>query len=66
MRLTVFVVVIQDGGLVGEIKVFLSRESAHQTERQWLRRDGINNDKDRDRLAGQGTGIAVLECEIRP
>jgi hypothetical protein len=64
--MTVFVVVPMEEGLIGEVKVFLSRDGAHRAERQWLCRGGIRNDKDRERLSDLGTGIAIVECEIRP
>ena len=66
MWMTVFVVVSMEGGLIGEVMVFLSRDGADQAQCRWLRRSGIKTDKDRERLTDQGSGIAVLECEIRP
>ena len=66
MWMTVFVVISVENGLIGEVKVYLSRDGADQAQCRWLRRSGIKTDKETERLTDQGSGIAVLECEIRP
>ena len=64
--MTLYVVAAMTDGLIVEIKVFLSLESAQAAEQEWLRQSRIENEKDRKRLADCGTGITIMECPLRP
>jgi len=63
--MTVHVVVELFQGVVNEISVFLTRESAEQAEQEWLKDHGITDDLGRECKAQNGTEFIVRQCQLR-
>jgi len=57
-KMTVHVVVEMFQGVVNDVKVFFSEESA------WLAGHDITNDMDREGKAHNGTELLIFECKV--
>ena len=64
--MTVFVAVELFQGVVNEVNVFLTQESAQKAEQYWLKEHGITDDIGRECKAQNGTEFIVRECEVKP
>ena len=64
--MTVYVTVEMFQGVLNDVKVFLSEESACKVEQQWLEGHSINDDAGRECEAQNGTEFQVHECELKP
>jgi hypothetical protein len=53
-------------GIVDNVNVFLTEESARNAEEQWLCSNGIESAETRDCKAGAGTEFIVTECRLKP
>jgi len=60
----VYVVVDLFQGVLDEVKVFLTPESAEKAEQEWLKEQGITDDTDREGKAQNGTELIVHECDV--
>ena len=63
-RLTVHVVVEIFQGVVSDVKVFSSEESANKAEKAWMAEHDIADDTDREGKAKNGTELLLFECEV--
>jgi hypothetical protein len=61
--MTVYVVVEMFQGVVNDVKVFPSEESANEVERARLAAHDITNDMDRKGKAHNGTELLMFECK---
>jgi hypothetical protein len=64
--MTVFVAVELFQGVVNDVQVFSTQESAEKTEREWLKEHDINDDASRECKAQNGTEFIVRECNLKP
>jgi len=64
--MTVYVVVELVQGVLGEVRVFRSKESAEKAERKWLKKHGITNEIEREGHAQNGTELIVRQSNVRP
>ena len=53
-------------GVIGEIRVFSSGESARKLEQEWLKQHEIKDAIDRECKAQNGTEFLIYECEAEP
>ncbi len=64
--MTVFVAMEILKGIVSEVQVFLTPESADKNESAWLQERRINSQRDREIRAQNGVEFLVMECELKP
>ncbi len=64
--MTVFVAMEILKGIVSEIQVFLTPESAGKKEAAWLKEKRIRDRLDRDIKAQNGEEFLVMEVELKP
>ena len=64
MRVYVVIELVQ--GVLDEVRVFRSKESADKTELRWLKDYGITNDIEREGHAQNGTELIVRQSNVRP
>ena len=64
--MTVFVAMEILKGIVGEIQVFLTPESAGKEEARWLEKQQIQDQWGREMKAQNGEEFLVMECELKP
>jgi hypothetical protein len=64
--MTVFVAMEILKGIVSEIHVFLTPESAGKEEARWLEKRRIHDPLDREMKAQNGEEFLVMECELKP
>ena len=62
--MTVHVVVEIFQGVVSDVKVFSSEESANKAEKAWLKEHDITSNVDREGKAQNGTELLLFECEV--
>jgi len=63
-QMTVYVVVEMFQGVVNDVKVFLSEESANKVEKAWLAEHDINDAMGRECKAQDGTELLVFERKV--
>ncbi len=64
--MTVYVTVNICQGVVNDIQVFLTQNSAQETEQKWLQEHDIKNKVDRECKAQNGTELIIEKCEVKP
>ena len=64
--MAVYVAVELFQGVLNDVKVFFTQESAEKAEQRWLKEHGISGDVGRDCKAQNGTELLVHECEVKP
>jgi len=64
MRVYVVVELVQ--GVLGEVRVFRSKESADKTELRWLKEQGITDEIEREGQAQNGTELIVRQSNVTP
>ena len=62
--MTVYVVVEMFQGVVNDVKVFFSKESASKVERAWLAEQDIKDAMGRECKAQNGTEMLMFECKV--
>jgi len=62
--MTVYVVGEMFQGIVNDIKVFFSEESASKAEKTWLAENDIKDAMGRECKAQDGTELLVSECKV--
>ena len=62
--MTVYVVVEMFQGIVNDVKVFFSEESASRTEKTWLAEHDINDAIGRECKAQDGTELLVFGRKV--
>jgi hypothetical protein len=66
VEMTVYVAVELFQGVVNEVKVFQTQESAERAEQEWLKEHGIKDNVDRACKSQNGTEFIVREGEVKP
>ncbi len=61
---SVYVLVPLEDGMVKEVAVYASEESAQRAEQKWLSSHGLADEKARRHASDFGTGIAIWECNL--
>ena len=64
--MTVFVAVELFQGVVNDVKVFLTKESARKAEEDWLKKHGVTDEVGRECKAQDGTELILRECTLKP
>ena len=62
--MSVHVVVETFQGIVSDVKVFFSKESANKAEKAWIAEHDITDDMDREGKAQNGTELLLFECKV--
>ena len=64
--MTVFVTLDIFQGVIGNVKVFLTPESAKLMEDKWLEENRIKDKSDRELKEKSGIEFHVMECDLKP
>ena len=64
--MTVFVAVELFQGVVNDVKVFITQESAKKAEEDWLKKHGVTDPVGRECKAQNGTELILRECMLNP
>ena len=62
----VFVTVELYQGLISEVQVFQREASSDQAEREWLKKNTIKEEIDREVKAQNGYEFFMYACEVEP
>ena len=63
--MTIYVLIPMEEGIVRDVQVFLTKQTAAQAEQAWLKVQDIHTEKEREHKSDWGTGVAIWECEIQ-
>jgi hypothetical protein len=63
---TIYVLVPMEEGIVQGVEAFKMPGASAEAEARWLLAKGISDEKERERHADWGTGVAVWECDLKP
>ena len=59
--MSVYVVLDIHKGIINDVNVFISEDSANRLEQGWLKEHKIKNKEDRDCLSQNGTELRVFD-----
>ena len=66
IQITVFVAVELFEGVLNDVTVFLTKQSANKAEQDWLKKHSIADGVGRECKGQNGTELIVRKCDVRP
>ena len=63
--MSVYVVLDVFKGLINDVNVFISEESANKVEQEWLKEHKIKDKEDRECLSQSGAELRIFVCQLQ-